>query len=59
MGTLFKLHNLVIVGLVKAYFLYALEFVVPYMRRTAVAPIAVGLASALRAFSNRVMFFLT
>ena len=59
MGTLFKLHTLVIVGLIKAYFFYALEFVDPYMRHTAVAPIAVGLASALRVFSNRVMFFLT
>ncbi len=43
MGTLFKLRMLVIVWLIKASFLYALEFVDPYMRCTAVALIAVGL----------------
>ena len=36
-----------------------LEFLDPYMRRTAVEAIAVGLASALRAFSNSLVFFLT
>ena len=36
-----------------------LEFLDPYMRRTAVEAIAVGLASALRFFSNSLMFFLT
>ena len=55
MGKLFKLRMLKTVWLIKVF--YAFEFVDPYMRRTAVASIAAGLASALRAFSNRVMFF--
>ena len=54
-----KLSTRVKFWLIKTLFVCAFECVDPYMRRTALASIAAGLASAVRAFSNRVMFFLT